>query len=102
VCSIVSFHFENLPKLRPLGRTKLNQIINTTQRRIRKRFFSHYFCFVFFRKNIIRERCGNQQYTNKKIKVAPRKSQGNRNVSIFKLRSDVSDVGTEALKFQRH
>jgi hypothetical protein len=27
---------------------------NKTQRRIHKYFFSHYFCFVFFRKNNIR------------------------------------------------
>jgi hypothetical protein len=27
---------------------------NKTQRRIHKYFFSHYFCFVFFRKNFIR------------------------------------------------
>jgi hypothetical protein len=27
---------------------------NETQRRIHKYFFSHYFCFVFFSKNIIR------------------------------------------------
>jgi hypothetical protein len=34
---------------------------NKTQRRIHKYFFSHYFCFVFFRKNFIR---GNAATSN--------------------------------------
>jgi hypothetical protein len=51
---------------------------NKTQRRIRKYFFSHYFCFVFFRKNNIRGNAAtnNTPKEGKKIEENSRKSKG--------------------------
>jgi hypothetical protein len=55
---------------------------NKTQRRIHKYFFSHYFCFVFFRKNFIRGNAATNNTPNEGEKKSSRKSQGSRNVSI--------------------
>jgi hypothetical protein len=41
---------------------------NKTQRRIHKYFFSHYFRFVFFRKNFIRGNAATNNTPNKKKK----------------------------------
>jgi hypothetical protein len=63
---------------------------NKTQRRIHKYFFSHYFCFVFFRKNNIPGNAATNNTPNEGEKNSWRKSQGSRKVTIC-LFNDLSD-----------
>jgi hypothetical protein len=83
VCSTVLILFgKNLPKVRPLVRTQLNKMNNKTQRRIHKCFFSHYFCFVFFRKNNIRGNAATNNTPNEGEKKIIEENRGSRKVTL--------------------
>jgi hypothetical protein len=56
---------------------------NKTQRRIHKYFFSHYFCFVFFRKNNIRGNAATNNTPNEGRKESSRKGQGSRKLQYL-------------------
>jgi hypothetical protein len=55
---------------------------NKTQRRIRKYFFSHYFCFVFFRKNNIRGNAATNNTPNEGKKIIEEKSRKSKGYNI--------------------
>jgi uncharacterized protein (UPF0333 family) len=69
---------------------------NKTQRKIHKYFFSHYFCFVFFRKNNIRGNAATNNTPNdekKNIEERSRKSKGyNTNVTIFDMLNNIINI----------
>jgi hypothetical protein len=58
---------------------------NKTQRRIRKYFFSHYFCFVFFRKNNIRGNAATNNTPNEGKKIIEEKSRKSKGYMIKRL-----------------
>jgi hypothetical protein len=74
---------------------------NKTQRRIHKYFFSHYFCFVFFRKNFIR---GNASTNNTPNEGEKNHREKVKEVEKFQYRFQIifcqlSSIGTLSLPF---
>jgi hypothetical protein len=74
---------------------------NKTQRRIHKYFFSHYFCFVFFRENNIRGNAATNNTPNEGEKKSSWKSQGSRKVTISTGQAVSEDIGHFLLNVEK-